>query len=340
MPHPCRLVAVFAVLIASAVCRGDEPSADRADPRLPNVPGAFHAYNVSVAGAARAKYKGHFHSPISEFGLEPMVMIFTRKVEFSDPLKDLLKQLDAVLEKNPGVRLHPFVVVESDDLPEVVGSDNAADDKRIELAQALEDEAKGLMLQHIDIDLAGKADVEKYKLEDYGFAFYLFRRGKVEASRLLKKEDELSNADVKALMTLDIVPFGPQATALVVTRDKDLGDALKGLLKRLDDAAEKNPAARLRPVLAVLGDEASRVDQTAKLEEQTKALMLKHTDAVVALPSDLQRYDLGNAGFGFFLSQRGGAPVSGGEKKADKLTPDVSNEVMKLLEEKAGAVQK
>jgi hypothetical protein len=340
MPHSCRLAAVFAVLVAWAACRADEPTADRPDARLPNVPGAFHAYNAVVGGADRAKHKGHFHSPISEFGLEPMVMIFTRKVEFSDPLKDLLKQLDAMLEKNPGVRLHPFVVVQSDELPDVVGADNAADDKRIELAQALEDEAKGLMLQHIDIDLAGKADLEKYKLDEYGFAFYLFRRGKVESSRLLKKEDELSNADVKALMTLDVAPFGPVATALVVTRDKDLRDPLKALLKRLDDAAEKNPAARLHPVVAVLGDEASRVDLTAKLDEQTKALMLKHTDAVVALPSDLQRYDLGNAGFAFFLSQRGGAPVSGGEKKADKLTPDAANEVMKLLEEKAGATQK
>ena len=51
----------------------EEPTTQRTDPKLPDVPGPFHAYNVT------GKYKGRYHSHISEFGLEPMVMLFTRR---------------------------------------------------------------------------------------------------------------------------------------------------------------------------------------------------------------------------------------------------------------------
>jgi len=198
MHHPLRLAALALCLAAaSAVCRADEPTAGKADAKLPDIPGPFHAYNAYTP-PGRDQFKGRYHSPISEFGLEPMVMIFTREAEFSAPLKDLLKQIDSAVEKNPSARLHAFIVVESDDLPEVlgVGADPAVadqnDDHRIELAQKLEDQAKGLMLQHTDVLLAGKADLDKYKLDDAGFAFYLFQRAKVTASKVLKKEDKLT----------------------------------------------------------------------------------------------------------------------------------------------------
>jgi hypothetical protein len=332
-----RLAAVVFAVIIAAASRGEEPTTARTDPRLPNLPGPYHGYNVT------GKFKGRYHSQISEYGLEPMAMIFTRKVAFSDPLKDLLKQIDAVMVKNPAARLHPVVVVQSDGLPEVVGADDKNDDKRIELAQALEDQAKGLMLQDVDdipIVLVGKADLEKYKLDDAGFAFFLFERGKVTASRVMKTDDSLAAADVKAIMTLHIAPFGPLATALLVTRDADLSDALKDLLKQIDNAAEKNPTSRLHPVLALLSDDAKRNEAAAKLEEQVKALMLKHVEVVAAGASDLQRYDVGDAPFAFYLSQRQAVTAVRALKKDEKLTPGVTAEIMKLLAEKAGADQK
>ena len=75
------------------------------------------------------------------------------------------------------------------------------DDKRIELATKLEGEANALMLKHVDILLAGKADLAKYNLDDVGFAFYLFQRDKVTASRIVKKGDKLDDALVKEIMT-------------------------------------------------------------------------------------------------------------------------------------------
>ena len=133
-------------------------------------------------------------------------MLFTRETEFSDPLKDLLKQIDNAVEKNPAARLHPFLVVQADDLPEVIGVDpdpavaSKDDDKRIELATKLEGEADALMLKHVDILLAGKADLAKYNLDDVGFAFYFFQRDKVTASRVVKKGDKLDDAFVKEII--------------------------------------------------------------------------------------------------------------------------------------------
>ena len=188
------VVAACALTVCAAASRADEPTTERTDPKLPNTPGPFHGYNVT------GKYKGRYHSQISEFGLEPMVMLFTRETEWSDSLKDLLKQIDNTVEKNPTARLHPFLVVQSDDLPEVIGVDpdpavaSKDDDKRIELAAKLEDQAKALMLQHVDVLLAGKADLAKYNLDDYSFAFFLFQRDKVTASRTVKKGEKFDDA--------------------------------------------------------------------------------------------------------------------------------------------------
>jgi hypothetical protein len=194
---PFAVFAMFAVLaVSSAPSRADESPTVKADPKLPNLPGPFHAYNVT------GTYKGHYHSHISEFGLEPMVMIVTHEVEFSDPLKDLLKQIDSAIEKNPAARLRAFVVVLSDDVPEVIGADDKSDDKRMEVTTQLEDQAKALMLMHVDIVLAGKADLQKYDLDGANFAYYLFQRAKVTASRVVKGNDKLTDALTTELMTL------------------------------------------------------------------------------------------------------------------------------------------
>jgi len=197
-------VAVCTLVLFSAASRAEEPTTQRTDPKLPDVPGPFHAYNVT--NNYNKDYKHRYHSPISQFGLEPMVMLFTRETEFSDPLKDLLKQIDNAVEKNPTARLHPFLVVQSDALPEVIGVDpdpaaaSKDDDKRGELATKLEGESDALMLKHVDILLAGKADLAKFNLDNVGFAFYLFQRDKVTAGRVVKKGDKLDDALVKEIV--------------------------------------------------------------------------------------------------------------------------------------------
>ena len=191
---PFAAFVVFSVLAGSSVAtRAAESAPVKSDP---NIPGAFQGYNVT------GKYKGRYHSHISEYGLEPVVMVVTREVEFSEPLKSLLKKIDDAIEKNPAVRLHAFVVVLSDDVPEVVGADSKSDDKRIEVTTQLEDQAKALMLKHIDIVLAGKTDLQKYNVDDASFAFYLFQRAKVTASRVLKTGDKLTDAVTTGVMAV------------------------------------------------------------------------------------------------------------------------------------------
>ena len=81
-----------------------------------NLPATFHPYNVT------GPFKQRFHCPISEHGLEPMVLIFYKNVDFSDPLPDLLKRLDTAIEKDADKRLGAFVAFLPDDLPDVAGS--------------------------------------------------------------------------------------------------------------------------------------------------------------------------------------------------------------------------
>ena len=95
-------------------------------------------------------------------------------------------------------------MVQSDDLPEVIGVDpdpavaSKDDDKRIEWRRSWKTRPRRDD-SHVDILLAGKADLAKYKLDDCSFAFYLFQRDKVTASRIVKKGDKLDDALVKEI---------------------------------------------------------------------------------------------------------------------------------------------
>src|SRR5262249_47678121 len=125
-----------------------------------NLPGPFYPYNVT------GPHKGHFHSFVSEHGLEPAVLVFHRGLAVSDAFRGLLKQLDAVLGKNARANLAGHVGFIAEDLPEVFGANDKDDDRRDELAAKLDDLAKALMLKHVIVSLDSKADVEKYGLGD------------------------------------------------------------------------------------------------------------------------------------------------------------------------------
>ncbi|HVS35527.1 MAG TPA: hypothetical protein VMS17_08095, partial [Gemmataceae bacterium] len=214
------------------------------------------------------------------------------------------------------------------------------DDLRLQLNDVLSKD-KDLQLQHVDVDIAGTQDkdMEAFQLGNANFAFYVFQRGRVTASRVLGKDNEgkLTDADVKAIMELHVKPFGRQNTLLLVTRSADLSESLTALLRQIDAAAEKNPAAALHPVLALLSDDPMRNDAAAKLEMKTKELMLKHIDVVGAGASDLVKYHVENSPFAFFLIQRGKTLAGRALGKDEKLTSDAAKEIMKMLAEKAGA---
>jgi hypothetical protein len=144
-----------------------------------NLPGSFQPFNVT------GTYKGRFHCLVSDYELEPVVMVFVRDLEATDALKDLFKQLDDRISKNPVSRLHAFAVFFSDELPDAL----ANDDKREELAKRVEDLSKSLALKNVVFCLDSPKDVQKYGLGESWGTVVLYAKYRVVAVYTLPKAD-------------------------------------------------------------------------------------------------------------------------------------------------------
>jgi hypothetical protein len=158
-----------------------------------DLPGPFHPFN------ATGPRKGNFHCLVSQHGLDPMLLLFVRELQFSDSLKDLLRRVDNAIAKNPDVRLACAVVFLSEDLPDTVQND----DKREELAQKLADLANDLKLKHVILCLDGKADLEKYDLDrqEAAFTLVLYRKLRILDSESIAR-DQLTPEKVDAILKL------------------------------------------------------------------------------------------------------------------------------------------
>jgi hypothetical protein len=181
-----------------------EESPKKDDPPLKagnNLPGPFHPYNVT------GPHKEHFHCLISEHGLDPMVMIFSKNVDFSEPLPKLVKRLDTAIENNPNTRLGAFVVFVPDDLPDVVGSNDKEpeassknDDTRLELAKKIDSFSSDNKLKHVVLCLDTKSDVAKFGLGDENLiTVVLYTKLKVVALYGLPKS-EFTDEAVEKIM--------------------------------------------------------------------------------------------------------------------------------------------
>src|SRR5438270_13432403 len=105
--------SLLSVLVLGAVALAqDDPTPKFPEPGS-DIPGPFHVYNIT------GKKKGNYHCLVSEFGLNPVVMIVVRGVEDKDGLQPLLKNLDDLIEKNPNTRLAGFAVFLSSTLKDV-----------------------------------------------------------------------------------------------------------------------------------------------------------------------------------------------------------------------------
>lgn len=163
------------------------PPADKKNASLragDDLPGPFHPYNVT------GPHKNHYHSVISERGLDPMVLIFHKNMDVGDPLRNLLRKLDAAIEKGASARLGSFVVFLPDDLKEVAGRDDASDDARDALAVKASDVADALKLKHVVLCLDSKTDVESYHLSDANLVtVVLYKKLKIAEVFALPKSD-------------------------------------------------------------------------------------------------------------------------------------------------------
>ena len=172
--------------------KNDTPAKEKKDSS--KLAGTFHPYNVT------GPHKGHYHCLISEHGLDPMVMIFHKDVDFAEPLPTLLKKLDAAIEKNPTVRLGSFVVFLPDDLPDIAGAKSESDDARLDLDKKVGQAGGDMKLKHVVLCLDTKADVEKYNLSDNNLVtIFLCNKLKVVEVFALPKS-EFTEAAVEKIM--------------------------------------------------------------------------------------------------------------------------------------------
>lgn len=144
-----------------------------------DLPGPFHPFNVT------GPYANHFHCPVSDHNLDPGVLIFTRDLTVTPPLRQLLTGLDAAVEKNPAARLAVTVTFLSDDLPNVVEDD----DKRDELKAKVQEIANSLALKHVVLTLDSRPDVTKYlREENVAVTVVLYKKFQVVARHALSRE--------------------------------------------------------------------------------------------------------------------------------------------------------
>lgn len=157
------------LMFTTALAVAADPPPEAKDGKAPglapgaDLPGPFHPYNVTGAN------KGRYHCLVSEHGLDPLVIVFAHNLEAADPngpVMELLTQLDLLIEKNPKARLAAFGVSLTDSLPEVVGTSLQSDEERKQVAGKLEALAGARSLKYVVLTLAGKADVEKYRLDE------------------------------------------------------------------------------------------------------------------------------------------------------------------------------
>src|SRR5438874_11963508 len=136
--------SLLTVLVLGVVALAqDDPT-----PKFPkpgsDIPGPFHVYNIT------GKKKGNYHCLVSEFGLNPVVMVVVRGVEDKGGLGDLLKKLDNLIDKNPNTRLAGFTVFLSSTLKDVARED----DQREKLTKKTEDLFKaGAGPKHVGLAL-------------------------------------------------------------------------------------------------------------------------------------------------------------------------------------------
>lgn len=213
-----RHLLAFALL--SLLALPSAPAAEGTGAIAPgkNLPGTFHPYNVTARPAevepddeetdpklkklfkkTAFSPRGKYHCLVSEYDLDPVVMIVARNLEDNKALASMLKSLEALVSKNSLLRLRAFVVFQNDDLANVVKDD----DKRADLAKKIQTIADDQKLSGVVLTLAGKDDLAKYKLDDKAALTAILYKGlKITASHVLSKDklEKEGSPEVQAIL--------------------------------------------------------------------------------------------------------------------------------------------
>lgn len=178
-----RWLPVLLILIVAAVASADDEKKSSLKPG-DDLPGPFRPYNVTgkfgervvkELGGKDKEVEGQFHCLVCDHGLSPVAMVLVRNIDLAQPpegLVELLKQLNVAVQKNRRARLGSFVIVLSDDLPDVVTDD----EKRFDLAGKLKDLDKRAELnqgENMVLALESKKYLGHYPLDETAAAIVL-----------------------------------------------------------------------------------------------------------------------------------------------------------------------
>jgi hypothetical protein len=146
-----------------------------------------------------------------------------------------------------------------------------------------------------------------------------------------------------------ISDHGMDPMVLLFVQDLRFSEPLKDLLRRLDNAVEKNPKLRLGCAAVfltddlkdVVGEDDKREEMAQQLADLGNDLKLKHVVLALDTKSDVEKYDLEREEAAYTLVLYRKFRILAGEAlPRDKLTPEKVDEVMKLVADKLGATRK
>ncbi len=207
---------LLAVVVVPAATPSAEIAAGPGDAGK-NVPGTFHPYNVTArevpldeldasereelekGRGRRYTSRGKYHCLITEYDLDPVVMLVARGLDESKGFQDLLTRLEETIVKERTSRLRAFVVFLYDDLTDV----STQDEKREERAKKIEQLGEKLKLRNVVLTLGSKSDLKKFALDDSAALTAIqYRNLRIESTRTASPDDLASPgaAAIKAIL--------------------------------------------------------------------------------------------------------------------------------------------
>lgn len=192
-----------------------------------NIPATIHAYNVTQSALPTAepddKAKGatrkapratkdKYHCLITEYDLDPVVMLVVRDAEDKEAVHHLIQQLDGLVVRNSGLRFRAFVVFLFDARAQPIKDVVTDDDNRKAAADLLKGMKAHRGLKGVVLTIAGTDDpgLAKFGLSNDALQAVVYRKLKVEALHSLSKDrlDKLDDVgaiikDVKEKFKLD-----------------------------------------------------------------------------------------------------------------------------------------
>lgn len=169
-----------------------------------SIPGSFQAWMVTGSHA------GRYHSPVTDNGLNPVVLIFARELEGPDkPLFDLLKKIDDMIVKYPDVRLGCCAVFLNDaGLRDALAKSGDEYSRKFadttvtkqDLESRLKGAAKTKELRRVELALDQSAGPPNYPIDDKAQVTVIFYNQHAIQEYKTFGKDKLNEEDTKKIL--------------------------------------------------------------------------------------------------------------------------------------------